>query len=155
MDYQNVIQCLSNKVTVATLSQSGEYEHALGTIPNAEVHVAWLEASMAFHLRNHGSSHVSDYQLNELVDTIPKRVLGKVGSYAKVTGYGMHAQQGWSVWRFMVTHTTIAVLTLPFFIWWLSVHPGDLQNASIPFFMALTLFDGAVVVADFVLERSV
>jgi len=74
------------------------------------------------------------YQIN-----IPKKVPHKLGPTAGVEGYGMHTIANVALWRVMIVIFFSQIGSVSFAVWWLILHPGDLQNAFVPATMSLAL----------------
>ncbi|KAH8821287.1 hypothetical protein F5884DRAFT_850522 [Xylogone sp. PMI_703] len=74
------------------------------------------------------------------IQRIPKRVGAlevKIGSVE--LAWGIQAQHAISSFRILLYHVLILVATFGPWAWWLKLHPGDLQNAAVPFSTAAVL----------------
>ncbi|MCJ1263488.1 hypothetical protein MMC22_003358 [Lobaria immixta] len=135
----------ARKIEVTRLLQEKDYDFKVQLADN-DIHIRWVEESVAHYLRHHGQ--IDDSAVENLLAGIPKRVNGMMGSKAKLTGYGMHARQGWSLIKFIVALAISQCFGLAFFVYWLFRNPGDLQNAAVPSFFILALMGMAVIVPD-------
>jgi hypothetical protein len=112
-----------------------------------ELHIIWAEAALKQHLQDNGHR---EHEINAVIAALPRRKIESTKYFARSTGYGIIAEQGWAVWKFLVMITIAIISGLIFFIWWLKKHPGDLQNASIPFFMILAAMGLLVGIPDYI-----
>jgi hypothetical protein len=75
-----------------------------------------------------------------LRDMLPKRRRDKAGTGEM---YGLYIEQRHSVWQIVIPIVVVLVLTLSGTLWfivpWLKDHPDDLQGATVPVFLALTV----------------
>jgi hypothetical protein len=123
-----------------------EYDIDISTTRDHDLHIAWAEATLAHYL-THNEEH-ADQHIDTLLSGLPKRKRTQLRQKAKATGYGMHAQQGWSIFKFLIALTICSVPGLAFFFVWIKNHPGDLQNASVPYFMILATMAALVAIPD-------
>lgn len=145
VENKEIVKCLPEKLDVARLLQEKDYDFEV-QLPDSDIHIKWVEASVVHYLRHH--RQVNDSAIENLLVGIPKRVNKTMGPEAKLTGYGMHAQQGWSLIKFTIALAIAQFFGLAFFVYWLFHHPGDLQNAAIPNFMILAFMGAAIVIPD-------
>lgn len=145
VDNKAIVSCLPEKLDITRLLQEKDYDFEVRLADN-DIHIRWVEESVVHYLRHHGQ--IPDSAIESLLAGIPKRVNSKMGSKAKLIGYGMHAQQGWSLIKFIIALAIAECFGLAFFVYWLLHHPGDLQNASVPNFMILAIMGVAIIVPD-------
>lgn len=67
---------------------------------------------------------------------------------ARSVGYGIRGVHGLSVMKFFYILAVSTTIGLVFFICWLAKHPGDIQNASVPYFMLMTAVGGFIALPD-------
>ncbi|OAL53531.1 hypothetical protein IQ07DRAFT_640587 [Pyrenochaeta sp. DS3sAY3a] len=76
-----------------------------------------------------------------LRDMLPKRRKDELRS--GITVYGLYIEQRHSVWQIFIPVVLVLTCTLGGTLWfirpWLRDHPGDLQGATVPVFLALTV----------------
>ncbi|MCJ1264270.1 hypothetical protein MMC22_004141 [Lobaria immixta] len=145
VDNMEIVSCLPEKIDITRLLQEKDYDFEV-QFPDNDIHIRWVEESVVHYLRHHGQ--INDSAIESLLAGIPKRVNSKIDSKAKLNGYGMHAQQGWSLIKFTVALAISQFFGLAFFAYWLFHHPGDLQNAAVPYFMILAFIGAAIIVPD-------
>ena len=76
------------------------------------------------------------------IDMVPKKKNERLADAMGTEGWGLHAVQGFSLWKILVWIAVLGVLGLAFVALWLSfVNRTDLQNAFVPitFFMTAIL----------------
>jgi hypothetical protein len=110
------------------------------------LHITWVETTLAHYIQRHAS--VNDQEVDALISGLPKRIKSCHGMKGRSHGYGIRAVHGWSVVKVLSLFIISAIPGLLFFCVWLVNHPGDLQNASIPYFMMLTTFPCVTFVVD-------
>lgn len=145
VDNMELVSCLPDKIDVTRLLREKDYDFQVQLEDN-EIHVRWVEESVAHYLTHH--RQIDDSAIENLIAGIPKRVNSMMRSKARLTGYGMHARQGWSLIKFMIALAISECLGLAFFVYWLFQHPDDLQNAAVPNFMILAFIGIAVILPD-------
>lgn len=70
---------------------------------------------------------------NNTLEMIPKKVDALLKPDKGAEGWGLHAVQGWSLWKIVFWMSAFTVLGLLFVVLWLVlVDPKDLQNAFTP-----------------------
>lgn len=80
---------------------------------------------------------------------IPKKV-DELLRQKGVTGWGMYAVQGWSLWKMMAWIAVIITLGLVFVVLWLVlVDSKDLQNALAPVMFLSTMLCFAVALPQY------
>ncbi|KAJ2999064.1 hypothetical protein NUW58_g123 [Xylaria curta] len=76
--------------------------------------------------------------LNQILSV---RIQGRLGSRARA--FGIHIEEAYSVWAILVPSFVVVSVTLAATAWfiplWLSTHPGDLQNATVPITVVFTV----------------
>jgi hypothetical protein len=132
-------------VTVSEIRKSTDYEIDTSGPPTDNIHIMWAEARLAHHLQCK-CSHTEE-EINEIISGLPRKKENS-GASGETVGYGIHAVEGWSVFKFLVVLSMSTLLGLVFFGFWLLEHPGDLQNASIPFFMLIAVIGAFVAIPD-------
>ena len=145
VDNKAIVSCLPERLDVTSLLQDKDYDFEVRLADN-DIHIRWVEESVVHYLRHH--RQFPDSAIESLLAGIPKRIDSTMGSKAKLTGYGMHAQQGWSLIKFVIALAIAECLGLAFFAYWLLHHPGDLQNAAVPNFMILAFMGVAIILPD-------
>lgn len=78
------------------------------------------------------------------LDVLPKKTNGKIGPDDEY-GWGLRACEALSFFRILILFLIIQAGPIAFFIYWLRKHPGDLQNASVPLFLAFALMGTFIV----------
>jgi hypothetical protein len=101
--------------------------------------MAWVESALSHFLQQH-SSQVDESRIAPIISGLPKKVTNCTDIQGREIGYGIKAVQGWSFLRFLSLAGICVAMGLVFFGVWLKEHPGDFQNASIPYFMMLAPF---------------
>jgi hypothetical protein len=103
---------------------------------NFKLEDGWFPNGEAWYFFMHPEECGTSKALQEM---LPKRK--KDESNPKI--YGLYIEQRHSVWQIFVPALLVILLTLSATIWflplWLKEHPGDLQNATVPLFLALTV----------------
>lgn len=82
-----------------------------------------------------------------ILEALPLRTTGLMSRQEKY-GWGLHAGEHLSFCRIGVMAGVVLVGPMWFFVHWLCVHPGDLQNASVPLFLALAFIGTFAVMFD-------
>ncbi|KAK6352945.1 hypothetical protein TWF696_004940 [Orbilia brochopaga] len=79
---------------------------------------------------------------------IPKRVVRDPDPPAEA--WGLYAEEGLNVPRFFVVILVVVLGTVAFVPYWLSKHPGDIQNAFTPPSFALLIIGTVLIAPEFV-----
>jgi hypothetical protein len=145
LNNETPVRCREKPVTISEIQQHGEYEIEKSSLLDEEAHIEWAEAVLKLHLQD-GCKR--NDEINTVIAGLPRRKTNLTENLAQSTGYGIVAEQGWSLWKFLTMMAISTMVGLIFFIWWLEGHPGDLQNASIPFFMILAIMGTFVALPD-------
>lgn len=82
-----------------------------------------------------------------ILEAFPVRTTGKMSRQEK-HGWGLHAEEHLSFCRIGIVAIVILVGPTWFFVHWLCLHPGDLQNASVPMFLALAFIGTFAMMFD-------
>ena len=101
--------------------------------------MAWVESTLT-HFMQHHSSQANESEINAIIAGLPKKVTSCIDVGGREFGYSIRSVQGWSLMRFVGLSVICLFLGLGFFCVWLGKHPGDFQNASVPYFMLLAPF---------------
>src|ERR1700722_1078295 len=133
LDGQDLVLCSADHVSPKEIKVSPEYEITTGEKLDDVWHMAWVESTLTHFMQQH-SSQVNDSEINTIIAGIPKRVANRSDKPGREFGYGIRSVQGWSLVRFVGMAVMCIILGLVFFCAWLGRHPGDFQNASIPYF---------------------
>ncbi len=71
---------------------------------------------------------------------MPRKITGPLPGTGRVWAYGLQADEAVAPFKVAVLALVVYLLTtIPFVLWWLHHHPGDLQNAFIPTFYIAAL----------------
>ena len=103
-----------------------EYEYEPSEPPESTQLI--LEAELRHHFEKRGRCAGDTY----LIPRLPKKVPEKLAARSGIEGYVMHAVNGPSFWRWIVLVILSQLGPAVFFVYWLVLHPKDLQNASVP-----------------------
>ncbi|OCK73877.1 hypothetical protein K432DRAFT_430344 [Lepidopterella palustris CBS 459.81] len=143
-----IVACRPDRVTVRDIRLSGEYEIETGGASDDDLHISWAEGALTHYLRYDCEN--KDEEIDVLISGLPRRKDRTSGKLVKSMGYGIRAQHGWSLFKFLVLLSLSTLGGLVFFVYWLILHPGDLQNASIPYFMILAAVGSFVAIPDYI-----
>lgn len=146
LDEENPVACRQSPVKVADIKAHPGYEIDTTVSFDDEMHILWAEAALKQHLTNTSDR---DDEINKLIAGLPRIKVVTDRHLARSTGYGIIAKPGWAVWKFLIMAFLAITVGLTLFIWWLVKHPGDLQNASVPFFMVLAAMSLLVAIPDY------
>lgn len=80
--------------------------------------------------------------------TFPKKLNGQLGHNEK-HGWGLRACKHLSFFRTSILSMVILAGPIAFFVYWLLGHPGDLQNASVPMFLAFAAIGTFIVLPHY------
>lgn len=73
---------------------------------------------------------------------LPIRTKGEIDK-SDMRAFGIHFEERYSIWIVLLPSALLALLVLVpaawFFWYWLNFHPGDLQNASVPLIVGLSV----------------
>lgn len=93
-------------------------------------------------------SLVSDMEVNAIIAGLPKEKDGSSDRKGRSCGYGIRPVHGWSLLKLLCMLGFCLVIGLVFFSIWLSQRPGDIQGASVVYFMVLTVPTAVLSVVD-------
>jgi len=93
-------------------------------------------------------SLVSDEEVNAIIAGLPKQKDGSLDRKGRSFGFGMRPVHGWSLLKLLCMFGFCLVMGLVFFSVWLAQRPGDLQGASVVYFMMLAAPTAVVSVVD-------
>ena len=83
---------------------------------------------------------------SELQNKLPVRTNGALETQCRA--FGVFVEQRYSAWAILLPTVLIILVTIGSTTWfipaWLLDHPGDLQNATVPFTMTVTLMSTLV-----------
>lgn len=82
-----------------------------------------------------------------ILEAFPVRTTGQMTRLEK-HGWGLHAGEHLSFWRITSLAAFVLVGPIAFFVYWLIVYPGDLQNASVPLGLAFGFIGTFAVLFD-------
>lgn len=82
-----------------------------------------------------------------ILEAFPVRTAGAM-TRAEKHGWGLHAQEHLGFWRIVCLTAGLLVGPCAFFVYWLVVYPGDLQNASVPLALAFGFIGTFAVLFD-------
>lgn len=120
-----------------------EYEYVL-TKPKI-VHMAM--ASVQIVAGMHDPSKVEG---NSTLEMIPKKVDALLEPDKGAEGWGLHAVQGWSMWKIVFWFGALGMVGMLFMVLWLVlVDPKDLQNAFTPVMALMTILGLAVAIPQY------
>lgn len=147
------MRCNSDKVKLEEILKNKEYEISVTAPPESdeELHIAWVEETLSHYLEHHRKT-ASDEDINKIIQGLPKKMKASVGRKAMSIGYGIRSVQGLSFVRFMCVIGICFILGLCFFVYWLMKHPGDIQNASVPYFMLMAAAGAFVALPDLYIQ---
>ncbi len=116
-----------------------EYELRGGT---REAHIAITEATLLHQFHNNCCPTSEDG-----VRGTPKRKR-RLDKVYGIKAYGLHAQHGFAFSKFLVFWLVLFPGPFGFAMWYLTIHPWDLQNAFTPFFLVVNTLALVVVLPD-------
>lgn len=82
-----------------------------------------------------------------ILEAFPVRTTGEMTRLEK-HGWGLHGAEHLSFWRILCVTGVVLFGPSWFFVHWLVVHPGDLQNASVPLGLAFGFIGTFAVLFD-------
>ena len=141
--------CGLEKVSLDEIRRTQEYDISIGiNLDDEDLHLAWVETTLAHYLLHHGK-YITDDKVDEIISGLPKKTNLCMNKKARSIGYGIRGVHGLSVMKFLYLSVVTSGIGLVFFIYWLVKHPGDLQNASVPYFMLVAAVGGFIAISDF------
>ena len=127
--------------------RSEQHEYTYNIHPSCleeEDHICLAEQALIHYYHGYEKCHATD-RFRKLLLGIPHRLNGtKLG----FKGYGIWARQGWMLPKLAAFALVTQGWAIFFVIYWLSHHPGDLQNAFVPALYSLGLVTIFVTVPD-------
>lgn len=141
------MKCGLEKVSLDEIRRTLEYDISTGSIPDEDLHLAWVETTLAHYILHH-HKYITDNNIDDIISGLPKKTNCCMDKKARSVGYGIRGVHGLSI---MKLHCILAICSgigLVFFICWLVIHPGDLQNASVPYFMLMAAVGGFIALPD-------
>ncbi|KAF2465752.1 uncharacterized protein BDR25DRAFT_360279 [Lindgomyces ingoldianus] len=154
LDEKDLVKCGPEKVNLDEIRRTLEYDISTGSIPDEDLHLAWVETTLAHYILHH-HKHITDDNINDIISGLPKKTKICVGKKARSVGYGIHGVYGLSLTKFFYLLAVSTGIGLSFFVYWLVKHPGDIQNASVPYFMLMTAVGGFIALPDLYIEDQV
>lgn len=83
-----------------------------------------------------------------VLETFPTRITGKLSQREKY-GWGLHACEHLSFLKVTILSVVVLLGPLCFFMYWLLNRHGDLQNPSVPLFLAFVVIGSFVVLPHY------
>jgi hypothetical protein len=140
------VKCGSEKVNIDEIRRTLEYDISTGSIPDEDLHLAWVETTLAHYILHH-RKYTTDNNIDDIISGLPKKKCC-MGKKAQSVGYGIRGVHGLSLMKSFYILAVSAGIGLTFFVFWLVKHPGDIQNASVPYFMLMTAVGGFIALPD-------
>ena len=141
------MKCGPEKVSLCEIRRTLEYDISTGSVPDEDLHLAWVESTLAHYIMYHRHC-ITDSDIDDLISGLPKKTNGCIGKKARSVGYGIRGIHGWSLAKFLCMLALSTGIGLIFFVYWLVKHPGDIQNASVPYFMLVAAVVGFIAIPD-------
>jgi hypothetical protein len=141
------VKCGLEKVSLDEIRRTLEYDISTGSIPDEDFHLAWVETTLAHYIVHHRKC-ITDNNIDDIISGLPKKTRCCMVKKARSVGYGIRGVHGLSVLKFFYILAVSTGIGLIFFVYWLVKHPGDIQNASVPYFMLMTAVGGFIAPPD-------
>jgi hypothetical protein len=151
LDGQDLVRCNSDKVKLEEILRNREYEISTTVAPDEELHIGWVEETLSHYLRCH-RQEASNQEIDMIIQGLPKKMKASVGRKAMSVGYGIRSVQALSFARFLCVMVICFGFGISFFVFWLVKHPGDIQNASVPYFMIMAAAGAFIAFPDFYIQ---
>ncbi|RVD82683.1 uncharacterized protein DFL_007101 [Arthrobotrys flagrans] len=120
--------------------QEYEIDYPVGYVPDSLPFKPPIAPEILLYFYNNPGCADS---IEKLLRFIPKRIVNNPNPPDEA--WGLYAEEGLSMGKFLMAGLVIAVLSTIFIGLWLFYHPGDLQNAFTPMFVVSVV--GALLVA--------
>lgn len=147
LDDREIVVCSPEPVSIGEIRSTPGYEISIDGRLDDKSHIAWAEGALVVCLQS-PSSLISDDEVNAIIAGLPKQKDGSLDRKGRSFGYGMRPGHGWSLLKLLCLFGFCLVMGLVFFCAWLAQHPGDLQGASVIYFMMLAAPTAVVGVVD-------
>lgn len=141
------MKCGLDKVSLDEIRRTLEYDISTGSIPDEDLHLAWVETTLAHYILHH-NKYITDNNIDDIISGLPKKIKCCMDKKARSVGYGIRGVHGLSVMKCLYILAVSTGIGLVFFICWIIKHPGDIQNASVPYFMLMTAVGGFIALPD-------
>lgn len=82
------------------------------------------------------------------LEALPRKTNGEMTQLERY-GWGLHACEHLSFFRITILYLAILAWPVWFLMDWLEKHPGDLQNASVPLFLALAFIATFTIIPQY------
>jgi hypothetical protein len=132
-------------VSLDEIRQTLEYDISTGSTPE-DLHLAWVETTLAHYILHH-RKYITDKNIDDTISGLPKTTKC-IGKKARSVGYGIRGVHGLSLMKLFYILAASTGIGLSFFVYWLVTHPGNIQNASVPYFMLMTAVGGFIALPD-------
>lgn len=143
-----MVKCGSETINLDEIRRTLEYDIDTENTFDEDLHMAWVESTLAHYILHH-REFITDSSIEGIISGLPKKTKCCISKKAKSVGYGILSLHGLSLAKILCILVVSACLGLSFFIYWLIKHPGDIQNASVPYFMLMAAIGAFVALPDF------
>lgn len=141
------MKCGPEKVSLDEIRRTMEYDISTGSILDEDLHLVWVETTLAHYISHH-RKYITDNDIDDIISGLPKKTTCCMDKKARSVGYGIRAVHGLSLTKCLYILAVSTGIGLAFFVYWLVRHPGDIQNASVPYFMLTTAVGGFIALPD-------
>ncbi|KAK6342890.1 hypothetical protein TWF718_008271 [Orbilia javanica] len=143
--YQTHVSCSESDQLPQQGHREYEIDYPPGYIPdNLPFNPPIAPEVMLYFYQNPGCADTNE----KLLRFIPKRIVNNPSPPDEA--WGLYAEEGLSMWKFLVTGFFIVLFSMLFIIFWLYYHPGDLQNAFTPPTFIVSVVGLLLVAPEFV-----